>query len=233
MDLFRHPIVADIETAPHACAPEFLEPLNLEGIKAAGNLKDPEKIKADIEKRRADAAVEHATKLGRAALDWNVSRIVALAWSIDGETVIVKPCANEDEERDALYVFWRDAKGRDILGYRVRTFDVPTLVQRSRLLGVPHRTPNLARYGKGSVIDLFDILTFDDSRAELVMPRKLKTFARRFGLTVNDDIDGASVPQLIADAKWDEVISHVTSDVRLTIELARRIGVLEPEPSRV
>jgi hypothetical protein len=224
------PIVVDIETAPHPCAPDYLEPLNLDGIKAAGNLKDPEKIKADIEKRRADAVAEHAGKLGRAALDWNLSRIVALAWSIDHETVIVKPCATEDEEKDALIAFWNDATGREFLGFSARGFDLPTLIQRSRLLGVnPSRLPSLARYGKGSVIDLRDILTFDDARYEALMPRSLKMFAKRFGLPVDDDVAGADVPQLIAEGEWDAVIGHVTSDVRLTIALARRIGVLHQQ----
>ena len=220
-----HPIIVDIETAPHPCAAEFLGPLNLDAITAAKNLKDPAKIAEDIQRRKADAAAEHAAKLDKAALDWNVSRIVAIGYSTGGD-IIAKPCRTEDEERDALASFWMDAKGRDILGYRARTFDVPTLVQRSRLLNVPHRTPNLARFGRGSVIDLFDVLTFDDSRAELVMPRRLKTFCKRFGLVVSDDVDGKDVPALIAEGNWDAVIAHVTSDVRLTIALAQRVGVL-------
>lgn len=224
------PIVVDIETAPHPCATDFLEPLNLDGITAAKNLKDPAKIEEDIRKRRADAEAEHASKLGRAALDWNLSRIVALAWSTDHETVIVKPCANEDEEADALRAFWKDAEGREVLGFAARTFDAPTLIQRSRLLSVGHRALNLARYGKGSIIDLREILTFDDARYEALMPRSLKMFAKRFGIPCGDDINGADIPQFIADGKWDEVISHVTSDVRLTIALARRIGVLSAEP---
>lgn len=224
------PIVVDIETAPHPCAADFLEPLNLDGITAAKNLKDPEKIAADIEKRKADATAEHVGKLGRAALDWNLSRIVALAWSTNHEDVMVMPCQHEDEERDALKAFWKDAEGRELLGFAARTFDAPTLIQRSRYLSVGHRGLNLARYGKGSVIDLREILTFDDARYEALMPRSLKMFAKRFGLPVHDDVNGADVPQLIADGKWEDVIAHVTSDVRLTIALARRIGVLSAAP---
>jgi hypothetical protein len=59
------------------------------------------------------------------------------------------------------------------------------------------------------------------------MPRRLKTFCKRFGLPVNDAIDGADVPQLIADGRWDDVIAHVRSDVELTIKLANRIGLLD------
>lgn len=220
------PIVVDVETAPHPCAPEFLEPLNLDGIQAAKNLKDPAKIAEDIARRKADAEAEHAAKVDRAALDWNLSRIVALAWSTDHENIVVMPCANEDDERHALRQFWGDAEGRDVLGFSVRTFDVPTLIQRSRLLGVQYRRVNLARYGKGSVIDLRDELTFDDARYEAVMPRSLKMFCKRFGIACDDSVAGTDIPALVAAGEWDQVITHVTSDVRLTIALARRIGLL-------
>ncbi len=153
---------------------------------------------------------------------------MALAWST-GNDIIVMPCANEDEERAALVAFWKDAKGRELLGFAARTFDAPTLIQRSRLLNVEHRAINLARFGKGSIIDLREILTFDDARYEAIMPRSLKMFARRFGIPCDDPIGGAEIPALIAAGDWEGVISHVTSDVRLTIALARRIGVLEPE----
>jgi hypothetical protein len=233
-DELRDPIVVDIETGVHPCAVDFIEKPDLESIQAAKNLKDPAKIAEDIARRKADAQAEHDAKLGRAALDWNVSRIVALAWSVDhGETVIVKPCANEEEEAMALVAFWKDAERRQILGFCARNFDVPTLIQRSRLLNVAYRAVNLARFGKGSVIDLRDILTFDDARYEALMPRSLKAFCRRFGLEVSDPVDGKDIGQLLADANWDGIIAHVTSDVRLTAALARRIGVLTTETAGV
>lgn len=226
----RTPIVVDIETCPHPCAQDFVPPPDLDNIKAAGNIKDPEKIKADIAIRREKAQVEYAEGLQRAALDWNLSRIVALAWTVDGgDTITVKPCANEAEESLALIDFWKHAEGRPILGFSARTFDVPTLIQRSRLLNIAYRSVNLARFGKGSVIDLREILTFDDARYEALMPRSLKMFAKRFGLTVADAVNGKDVPALIADEDWESVIAHVTSDVQLTVALAKRIGVLSSE----
>lgn len=221
------PIVVDIETAPHPCATEFLEPLNLDAITAARNLKDPQKIADDLAKRRADAEAEHLAKLSRAALDWNLSRIVALAWSIDGQSVIAKICRDETQEADALTAFWAESQGRDVIGFCIRTFDAPTLMQRSRLLNIDHRALNLARFGKGSVIDLRDVLTFDDARYEALMPRSLKMFCKRFGVPVDDAINGAEIPELVAADRWDDVISHVTSDVLLTIALAKRLGLLE------
>lgn len=229
-DELRQPIIVDIETCPHPCVTDFVPAPDLESIKAAGNLKDPDKIKADIEARKQKAQAEYDEGLKRAALDWNLSRIVALAWSTDGgETVTVKPCQTELEELSALVDFWKHAEGRLLMGFSARTFDLPTLIQRSRLLQVKHRDVNLARFGKGSVIDLREVLTFDDARYEALMPRSLKMFCRRFGIPVDDEVDGAQIPQLVAEGQWDDVIDHVTSDVRLTAALAKRIGVLNVE----
>lgn len=228
MSLFNSPIVVDVETAPHPCAVEYVPAPDLESIKAAGNLKDPEKIKADIDARKQKAQAEHAESLARAALDWNINRIVALGWSCDGgESVIVKPCQDEAEEANALRAFWNDAEGREFLGFCARTFDLPVLIQRSRLLNLTYRHVNLARFGKGSVIDVRGVLTFDDARYEAIMPRSLKMFCKRFGLEVEDEVSGADIRQFVTEGNWDAIISHVTSDVRLTAALAKRIGLLQ------
>lgn len=225
------PILVDIETTAHPCAPDFIERTDPASVKAPGNYKKPEAIAAYIEQRKGELEGEYLEAVGKAALDWNLSRIVALAWSTDGgDTVTVKPCANEEEETLALVDFWLHAEGRPLMGFAARTFDVPTLIQRSRLLSVAYRDVNLARFGKGSVIDLREILTFDDARYEALMPRSLKMFCRRFGIPIDDAVNGKDVPQLIAEGDWDAVISHVTSDVRLTAALAKRVGVLTSEP---
>ena len=59
-----------------------------------------------------------------------------------------------------------------------------------------------------------------------VMPRRLKSYARRYGLTVDDAVDGKEIPALVEAGDWDAVRSHIESDVRLTVELAQRLGVM-------
>jgi hypothetical protein len=71
-----------------------------------------------------------------------------------------------------------------------------------------------------------DVLTFDDARYEAIMPRSLKAFCKRFGIPVDDDVDGKDIPELVAAGKWELVKSHVVSDVRLTLALAQRVGVI-------
>ena len=61
------------------------------------------------------------------------------------------------------------------------SFDVPTLIQRSRYRRAASSI-SLARFGKGDVVDqLRDVLTFDDAQYDAVMPRSLSAFCRRFG----------------------------------------------------
>jgi hypothetical protein len=219
--------VVDIETVAHDCVRDYVAAPDLGAVTAAKNLKDPAKIAESIESRKAELQAEYAESLSRAALDWNLSRIVALAWQASGdEDVTVYSCHNEVEERQALVNFWNDYLGRKMVGFCARTFDAPTLIQRSRLLNVNHPRVRIDRFGRGDVIDVRDVLTFDDARYEAIMPRSLKAFCKRFGIPVDDPIDGKDIPELVAAGKWELVKAHVVSDVRLTLALAQRVGVI-------
>lgn len=224
----RRTIIVDLETVPHECAGQFIPEPDYAAIEPSENLKDPAKIAADIAKRQAKAKEGYHESLSRAALDWNLSRIVALGYAVNDGDVHALACSHEDHEATALETFWDvSRRADDVIGFCARTFDLPTLIQRSRLLGVKHPPVNLARYGRGMVTDLRDVLTFDDARYEALMPRSLKAFCKRFGIPVDDDVNGADIPALIAANDWAPVLAHVTSDVRLTRELAYRIGVMD------
>jgi hypothetical protein len=225
-------IAVDIETVPHDCVRDYVAVPDLGAVTANKNLKDPVKVAENIEAKRAELTSEYETSLSRASLDWNLSRIVALAYQCHGdEDVTVYSCHNEDEERQALVNFWKDSIGRRIVGFCARTFDVPTLIQRSRLLGINHPRVRIDRFGRGDVVDVRDVLTFDDARYEAIMPRSLKSFCRRFGLQVDDEIDGKDIGQLVQQGQWELVKSHVKSDVELTVSLAKRVGVLVDSPA--
>jgi hypothetical protein len=212
----RRWIVFDLETAPRDDIAGFIpEP------EAAKNLKDPVKIAADIEEKRA----EQRAKLG---LDWNLNRIVAIGWQTEEmHSPYVSLCRFDSDEIQVLDVFWDMAKGRRLVGFRARTFDVPVLIQRSRLLGVKHRAVNLARFGRGEVTDLSDILTFDDAPCTYVMRRTLTNFCKLFGVETPDDpVEGKDIAALVAAGEWEAVRHHVTVDVIKTVGLARRLNVI-------
>lgn len=231
------PIIVDVETAPHPCAPDFVPAPDFAAIKPDARLKDPDKIAADILLRQAKAAQEHADTLARTSLDWNLCRIVSLAWTTDGGVTIQGDvCRHEANEADVIMAFWHDVEtrvstdgwwGTKIIGFCARTFDLPVIIQRSRLLNLEFPHISLARYGKGHVLDLHDTLTFDDARYAAIMPRSLTMFCRRFGIPVDDPIAGDQIPGLVASEDWPRIWDHNASDVRVTAQLAQRLRLKE------
>src|SRR3990167_3244099 len=212
------PIIVDIETVGLPNAADFLEPVTPDA-----RLKDPEKVAADIEAKTA-------ARLERLALDWNVGRIAALGWWTEASQKKAHVCINEADEAAALEVFWKYAKHRTIVGYNIKGFDLRFMVQRSRYLGITYPQLDFSKYSRKGIEDLYLLLTFGDGTYDQgAMRRTLKAFARRCGLTVDDTIDGKDIPALVAAGEWEQVEAHVRSDVALTVALARRLGVLQPE----
>lgn len=211
------PIIFDIETAGLPNAESFLEP-----VQAAKNLVDPIKIAKDIEDRTAD-------RLAKIALDWNTGRIIALAWWTEERGSICHPCPNEAVEAVALMDFWQASRGRALIGFACKQFDLKYMIQRSRLLGLAHPTLDVGRYSKQGIIDLYLELTFNDSQDTYCMRRTLQNFCRRFGVPVEDTVIGADIPALIAANEWDAITSHCLSDVELTLALARKLRFVRDE----
>ena len=216
------PIVVDIETCGLLNAAEFLEPLS-----PAKNLKDPEKVAADISSRTAD-------RDAKLALDWNVGRIVALGWWTEADDIVTRMCATEDEEAEALRTFWATARQRTIVGFNVTGFDLRFMIQRSRYLRVAHPQLELGKYSHRGITDLYLDLTFNDGLHDQgAMRRTLTMFARRFGIPHEDTVTGADVPALVAAGDLAAVEAHLRADVAVTVALARRLGVLQPARERV
>lgn len=209
------PIVLDIETCGLPNAADFLDP-----VLQAKNLVDPAKIAADIEKRTA----ERNEKL---ALDWNVGRIAAIGLWTEPDGVVAMTCLAEGDEANALTTFWLAAKHRTIVGFNIKGFDLRFMVQRSRYLGISYPQLDFSKYSRKGITDLYLDLTFGDGTYDQgAMRRTLHAFCKRFGIPVHDEISGKDVPALVAAGEWGKVAAHVTSDVELTLALARRLGVV-------
>lgn len=226
-------VVFDIETAPLTNAADFIDPPDVEDISAPANYKDAEKIAAYI----ADAKVKRVEKHARdcaekAALDWNVGRVVAIGMQTESMTSPqVAIAEDEKREREMLFWFWETlASRRPVCGFNIRSFDVPFCVQRSRLLGLIPSRLSLARFENHDLADLFDLLTFSDTQDTKIMRHTLRRFAQRFGLSVPDGISGKDIPALVSIGAWDDVIAHVSADVSLTVALAQRLSVI-PAPT--
>jgi len=215
------PIVIDIETAGLDNAAEWLEP-----VQADARLKDPDKIAADI-------AAKTEARLDKLGLDWNVGRIVAMGWWTEDASEY-RPIRNEAEEHEALLNFWHVARHRTIVGFNCRAFDLKYMIQRSRYLRVPHPDLDLGKYSRRGIEDLYSLLTFNEGTYDQgAMRRTLKAFAKRFGIPMNDTISGKDIPALVAAGDWEAIVSHVQADVETTVELARRLGVIQRQHAMV
>jgi predicted PolB exonuclease-like 3'-5' exonuclease len=208
-------LILDLETIAIPDAASLVEP-----VEAAKNLKDPEKIAADIAKKTAD-------QIDKAALYPWTARIIAAGWcETPGDAVEVRTVNADALEATLL----RELAERIIdQGYVVPIvtfnglgFDLPVLMARARLLGVSFPALDVSRF-KSPHPDLLKILTFDGA----IPPRSLKWFAKRFGLNTDDAFSGREIAQLYEDGNWDAIRAHVTSDVTLTRQLAERVGVVK------
>lgn len=206
-------IVFDLETAAIDNAADYVKP--------AGNLKDPDKIKASIEERASKAALN----------PW-LCRIIALGWCVEGEDVErVDVAPNEAAEVKLLREFWARVSNErgtvPLVTFNGFGFDAPVVMARSMLLGVPHQPLNIDRF-RSPHVDLMQRLCWGDREKAL----SLAFYAQRFGIPTDDAFTGALIGQLLADGDWESIKRHCASDVRLTRLLAERIGVLKA-PVRV
>lgn len=211
--------VFDLETAALPDVAQYLDP-----VEAARNLVDPVKIEADIKKRTADQA-------GQCALDWNTARIVALgfvgSWMSGPE---IMTCVDETREAGVLreFAFMMSEHHPRLVGFCSRKFDAPMLLQRGRYLNIDMPRISLKRWDNPDMVDLFDLLTFDDAPATSVMRRSLTSFCRRFHLDVEvDSTTGHDIAALVAAEDWNGVSEHCRRDLQKTRLLAERLGVIQ------
>jgi len=212
------PIVFDVETAPLPNAADYFEP-----VEPDARLVDPVKIAKSISDKTE-------AQQSKASLDYNVGRIVAIAWWTADQGLRSSLCRTEEDEARELSCFWLAAKQRTLVGACIKSFDLPWMIQRSRYLGVAAPVLDLGRYSRSdSITDLFHLLTFNDSQESFVMRRTVQQFCRRFGIPVEDTITGKEIPGLVAAGEWEKVLAHCEADVKLEVALARRLGVIQPE----
>jgi hypothetical protein len=212
----RTVLIVDCETGPRQECRKWVKP--------AANLKDPAKVAASIEER--------ADKL---SVDINGARIVVLGYFDPTKPEpVVTVCRDEDEEKNALADFWLTwskirtrSVNAQIAGFYARMFDLPLLIRRSQLLGVTPEHVSLARYGRGDVLDLYDELTFHESRHDNVVPCSLDVFCQQFGIDVPDTIDGSMVPALVAAGDLEPVREHNRADLYRVGLLGARLGYFD------
>lgn len=210
----------DIETVGRGDVADYLDDLS-----PRGNLRDPEKIAADLAEKRAAA-------IANAALDWNANRVIAVGLQTEvDEKPTVFLCKDAQAEAIVLKEVWHlyKERSRRLVTFAGAGFDVPTLIQRSRFLRVPVPRIDQRKYGNSDQIDLYRELTFDDTQRTYVIRRTLGNFCRLFELDVPaDPHDGSDIARLVTEDRWDDIAHHVRTDVIKTQALAQRLGAIGP-----
>lgn len=202
-------IVFDIETAPLPEARDYL----IEPVEAPANYRDPIKIAAYIEEKKAK-------QFDNCSLDPDLCQIVAISGWIEGAEQPFVCHAGALSEADMLEYFWRKAVNRHLVGYNCLAFDVPVLLRRSLYLGLPTPLIQVDKYRHPGVTDLQSILSFNGTTEW----HSLDFYAKRFGFVVEDGLTGADIGTAVREARWHDIETHVLADVRKTALLAARCG---------
>ncbi|MDO8425633.1 MAG: ribonuclease H-like domain-containing protein [bacterium] len=124
-------------------------------------------------------------------------------------------------EQACLQRFWADAADATrIITFNGRMFDMPWLMTRSLVHGIP-ATRNLmpSRYSTSFHVDLADLLTFYGATRHYSLDFWCKTMGIPSPKT---DISGADVPQVYKAGEYERIARYNGADLRATAELFRR-----------
>lgn len=222
-------LILDLATTGIDNAAEFI---STDDIAAPANYKDPEKIAAYCEAKRAE-------RIAEAALDVDLARITAIGLASPrwGNAINIDICRTEDDERAALETIRREALSArssyewamPLVSFNGLRYDWPLLMRRAFYLGVDFPAISLDRY-RTNHIDVWDRL----SHHGVLKAHSLTWYAKRLGWTdLVKPLSGAEEAQAAKDGKWDELRASVEHDVRACQRLAAhakwiQAPVLEP-----
>lgn len=215
-----------------------------------GNIKDESKKAEKIEKCRnehqeklekyetdlANAIVQHkADQLSRAALSAITGRIIAIGVydPTRKRTAIIH---NDESEAEMLINWWTiydqgRSKGEAFVGYNIAGFDVPFLIQRSRILGVDVPRGIYDRTGKYLQEHFRDLMTIW-SCGVYGANVKLDLVAKALGvggkMTGEDGkpITGKDFAKLWfgGEESRAKAIEYLTNDLLMTAGVAAKLG---------
>ena len=216
-------MVFDIETIPMPGCADYLP----DDIEAPANYKDPAKIAAYKDEKRQE-------QIARAGLDLDLCEICAIGIAFPAGVAYAQTRATHSEA-DMLRGFWQFVRtlqkdGGNLVGFNCVSFDLPILLRRSLYLGIDTPAIALDKYRHEGVIDVLDVLTFN-GRQKM---RLLRFYAKRFGISHDDSVNGDQIAALAAAGEWGKVEAHCRADVQTTTTLAARVGLIyQSQPEEV
>jgi hypothetical protein len=208
-----------------------------------GNTKDPEKRAAKLEEFRvkhqkevdqfeetlAQKEIEYWFNVERdAALSATTGRLLAVGYHGKATKIDMLEYA-QDNTVQILIDFWKmflkcRNEGRKMVGFCIRSFDIPFLVQSSWINGVDVPASLFSgRYLSDTFIDLNDLW----SCGSKFFSNSLDEICRACGLgSKPDGVKGSDFHRLWADpTRRQEAIAYLANDLSMTRAFADRVGL--------
>jgi len=127
----------------------------------------------------------------------------------------------EGKEKEMLEAFWEEMslfrKGESsniIVGFNIKSFDLPFLVTRSFINDV-----QISPFVLKEIVDLREILSaFKWGHVR----GKLKEFGELMGITIMDDIDGSKIAETYWSGKTQKIVEYLKKDLEITEKIHER-----------
>lgn len=171
-------------------------------------------------RRRCDAEDgQFADWLKKMATTPEYCRIIAMGWAVgNGPVYSIVVGTDGDTELDILNSFWQTiALHRPVIGYNLRTFDIPVLLCRSAILGIDSTFAiDRRKFGSKDILDLYEA-RYDGTMGDSSPGAKsLKYVAKVLGIEIPaGDVDGSQVLDLYREDP-EKIHEYVQSDVIVT-----------------
>ena len=212
-----------------------------------GNIKDLEKIAIKVEEAREKhekAVTEFESKLkngeesywndiaDKAALSATIGQVVAIGYH--GKKRVHDLAIDGKSERQLLATFWKTYKdvrqsGRQMIGFNIKGFDVPFLVQRSYAIGVevPATLLTPTGYLDSLFIDLLDRWKAGNRGFGPSGHMTMDAICRACGLPgKSEECTGAEFSRLLygTEEERERALRYLDCDLDCTVSLAARMG---------
>ena len=227
-------VIFDIETGANPERARALMPPFDENEVKVGNLKDEDKIAAKYMDRRQ---VHERSWMNGAALRPETGRVLAIGCLPTRQAVdkVAKPPmifhVHQTNEADVLLSFWdflvstQQATGQHFIGFAIFHFDLPFLVIRSRILGVP--VPIGLRVGR-----YYNVTRFVDLQEEWLAGRSrndtkcgLDYVAKALG--VGEKSGSGDHFESLYNSSESEALAYLENDLVLAKGIAQKLGLIK------
>lgn len=203
-------LIVDIETSAKPA-----NELNIPEFEPSKVLKDPEKIMADVEKKKKEW-------LDEAALHAERANVLVIGYLNDeGETMFI-----EGEEPVILKQFWNlyAQTSCNIIGHFIKGFDLPFLIRRSWLTGVrPPSSIIRGRYFCDRIVDTMELWACGEYRKTI----GLNDLCRAFGINGKNG-HGKKFGEIYRAGGKDKemALEYLANDLLITKQCAEKMGAI-------